>query len=173
MVVGLIWNPRGLNRPEKLPRVHELIRETCPDLISFSESKKSEFTDAQLQSVDCNNMYNWNWLPAVGTGGGILVGVKENSFEIITWEIFKYYVSVIIKDRQNHKVWRFISTYGSSYVEFKLEYINELYNVVHWDGPTLIGGVIFTSLERVRRRAREILIRDGPTFSMIGPIGLT
>jgi hypothetical protein len=44
MVVGLIWNPRGLNRPDKLPRVHEVIRDSCPDFISFSESKKSNFT---------------------------------------------------------------------------------------------------------------------------------
>jgi hypothetical protein len=92
MVVGLIWNPRGLNRPDKLPRVHELIRETCPDLISFSESKKADFTDAQIQPIVCCNMYTWNWLPAVGTPGGIIVGVKEDSFEVISWEIFKYCV---------------------------------------------------------------------------------
>jgi hypothetical protein len=57
MVVGLIWNTRGLNRPDKLPRVHELIRDTCPDLISFSESKKAEFSGAQIQSIDCYNVY--------------------------------------------------------------------------------------------------------------------
>jgi hypothetical protein len=42
----------------------------------------------------------WNWLPAIGTAGGILVGVKEDSFEIISWEIFTYCVSDIIKDRK-------------------------------------------------------------------------
>jgi hypothetical protein len=69
------------------------------------------------------------------------VGVKEDSFEVITWEIFKYCVSVIIKDRKIQKIWRFISIYGSSYEEHKLEFINELHNVMScWDGPTLIGG---------------------------------
>jgi hypothetical protein len=66
MVVGLIWNIRGLNRPDKLPRVHELIRDSCPDLISFSESKIAEFSTAQLQSIDCNNVFNWNWLLVFG-----------------------------------------------------------------------------------------------------------
>jgi hypothetical protein len=141
MVVGLIWNTRGLNRPDKLPRVHELIRDTCPDLISFSESKKAEFSGAQIQSIDCYNVYTWNWLPAIGTAGGILVGVKEDSFEVISWEIFKYCVSVILSDIKNGSVWRFVSVYGSSYDEFKLEFINELHNVLAcWDGPTLIGG---------------------------------
>jgi hypothetical protein len=86
-------------------------------------------------------VYTWNWLPAVGTAGGILVGVKEDSFEVISWELFKYCVSVIIRDRRNGTVWRFVSVYGSSYDEFKLEFINELHNVMAcWDGPTLIGG---------------------------------
>jgi hypothetical protein len=43
MVVGLIWNTRGLNRPDKLPRVHELIRDTCPNLIIFLNQRKLSF----------------------------------------------------------------------------------------------------------------------------------
>jgi hypothetical protein len=43
-VVALIWNPRGLNRPDKISKVHDLIRETCPNIISFSESKKKDFS---------------------------------------------------------------------------------------------------------------------------------
>jgi hypothetical protein len=52
MVIGLIWNTRGLNILDKLPRVHELIRDTCPDLTSFSKSKKAEFSSDQLHSID-------------------------------------------------------------------------------------------------------------------------
>ena len=44
MVVGLIWNLRGLNKPEKLNAVGKLVRETHADLIGFSESKKETFT---------------------------------------------------------------------------------------------------------------------------------
>ena len=43
MVVAFIWNSRGLNRADKLLRVHDLLREHCPDLISLSETKKSDF----------------------------------------------------------------------------------------------------------------------------------
>jgi hypothetical protein len=121
--------------------VHELIRDSCPDLISFSESKIAEFSTAQLQSIDCNDAFNWNWLPAVGTAGGILVGVRDSSFEVVSWEVFKYCVVVIIKDKKSSSIWRFVSLYGSSYDEFKLDFINELHNVMAgWDGPTLIGG---------------------------------
>ena len=38
-------------------------------------------------------------------------------------------------------VWRFISVYGSSYEEGKLDFIQELNSLLeNWDGPTLIGG---------------------------------
>ena len=68
MVVALIWNPRGLNRPDKLIRVHDLvgdsptakvskngvndlITETCLDIICFSESKKEDFYRYTTQTV--------------------------------------------------------------------------------------------------------------------------
>jgi hypothetical protein len=141
MVVGLIWNPRGLNRPDKLPRVHELIRDSCPDFISFSESKKEEFTSSQLKDIDIYEAYVWNWLPAVGIAGGILMGVKECNFEIVSWDIFKFCISCIVKNKKDHSLWRFVSVYGSAYDEFKLEFINELHNIMpSWNGPTLVGG---------------------------------
>ena len=46
MVVGLIWNNRGLNRPDKLLRTGDLTRDKRPDFICFSETKKEDFTSA-------------------------------------------------------------------------------------------------------------------------------
>jgi hypothetical protein len=60
MVVALIWNSRGLNRLDKLARVHDLIRQTCPDIIGFSETKKEEFNFIQLQQLDPMGKYSWN-----------------------------------------------------------------------------------------------------------------
>jgi hypothetical protein len=51
-------------------------------------------------------------------------------------------------------VWRFVSVYGSSFDEFKLEFINELHNVLAcWDGPTLIGGD-FNLIRKVVRKVQ-------------------
>jgi hypothetical protein len=83
MVVALIWNPRGLNRPDKLTRVHDLIREICHDIISFCESKKEDFSSLQLQQLDPGGKFSWNWLPAVKTAGGILVGISLDLFDIV------------------------------------------------------------------------------------------
>jgi hypothetical protein len=82
MVVALIWNPRGLNRHDKLTRVHDLIREICPHIISFSETKKEEFNFIHLHQLDTVGKYTWNWLPTKGTTGGILVGISSDMFEV-------------------------------------------------------------------------------------------
>jgi hypothetical protein len=141
MVVALIWNSRGLNRPDKLVRVHDLIRETCPNIIGFSETKKEEFTFIQLQQLDPGGKYSWNWLPAKGTAGGILVGINKDLFDVVRCDIHTFSVVVLIKNKTDNVIWRFISVYGSSYEEHKLEFINELHSVyASWNGPTLLGG---------------------------------
>jgi hypothetical protein len=82
MIVALIWNPRGLNRPDKVTRVHDLIRETCPDIISFSKSKKKYLFVIQLKQLDPFDKFKWNWLPTKDTAGGILVGISDDMFEV-------------------------------------------------------------------------------------------
>jgi hypothetical protein len=115
MVVALIWNPRGLNRPDKLTRVHDLIRETCPDIISFFESKKKDFSMIQLKQLDPYEKFTWNWLPAKDTAGGILVGVNSDMFEVVRCDTFEYTVSTLLKVKKSDVIWRFISVYGSDY----------------------------------------------------------
>ena len=64
MVVGFIWNSRGLNRDDKLSRVGDLFRDHRPDFIGLSETKKENFTPEQLKKLDPFEIYMWKWLPA-------------------------------------------------------------------------------------------------------------
>ena len=60
-----------------------------------------------------NRNFYWNFLPANGSAGGILVGVNGNVFYIIASDIRK--VSVVVKIRKNDVVIRMTSVYGSPY----------------------------------------------------------
>jgi len=85
--------------------------------------------------------FNWNYLPAEGTAGGILVGFSERKFEVLAWKIGVYSVAAIVRNCHDNFVWRLIMVYGSPYDEEKQEFINELENLLdNWDGPTVIGG---------------------------------
>ena len=140
-MIGFIHNVRVLNRPDKLFRTGELINEHRPDFIALSETKKEDFTPSQLQTLDSQGKYFWNWLPAVGTAGGILVGINSDVFDVLSWSLHKFCVCCLITDKSANKTWKFMAVYGTAYDEQKLEFINELHNVLlSWSGPILVGG---------------------------------
>jgi hypothetical protein len=41
-----------------------------------------DFSDAMIRSVDPNKCYLWDWSPAKGRSGGILSGLKLDSFDV-------------------------------------------------------------------------------------------
>jgi hypothetical protein len=67
--------------------VNDLIRETCSDIISFSESKNADFSLVQLQALDPWGKFAWNWLTAKNIAGGILVGISKDLFDIGRWDV--------------------------------------------------------------------------------------
>jgi hypothetical protein len=51
------------------------------DIVGFQETIKQNFLLAELQGLS-RDKFAWNWLPACGHSGGILLGVKEETFEV-------------------------------------------------------------------------------------------
>jgi predicted metallo-beta-lactamase superfamily hydrolase len=93
----------------------------------------------------------------VKTAGGILVGVSIDMFDVIKWDILSYCVSVQIKAKKDNVLWTVIVVYGYAYEEHKLEFINELHNIMAcWNGPTLIGGDFNLIRERGEKNTRNI-----------------
>ena len=99
--------------------MQELIKACSPDFICLYETKKTEFSITQLEAIDSRNGFIWNCLPTNNTAGGLLVGVKEDKFEILACDIFTFSISCLLKNKCNNTVWRLISVYGSAYEEGK------------------------------------------------------
>jgi hypothetical protein len=84
---------------------------------------------------------NWNFIPARGAIGGVLVGFKNYLFDIVSWQHFQLCDVTIVRNQIDNLSWRLIVVYGSPYEDEKLEFINELHMVMPtWVGPTLLGG---------------------------------
>jgi hypothetical protein len=104
-----------------------------------------------------NRDFIWNFLPAQGTAGGILVGLNSNKFEVLAWQQTRYCVSIMIKNCSDKFVWRFISVYGSAYEDGKADFIQELSSLLeNWDGPTLVGGD-FNLVSNSKDKTNEII----------------
>jgi hypothetical protein len=85
----------------------------------------------------------WNYVPAVGTKDGILVGLKSQTLDFLSWQHYDYNVLCLVKNIKDNVVRRFISVYESPYDEHKMDFISELEMVMGtWQGPSLIGGTL-------------------------------
>ena len=138
MIVAM-WNIRGLNKLGRLDYVKDLISNNNLDFVGLQETKKANFHCSVLSYIGSN--FSWNYLPATGTAGGILLGFKTSKFEVIFWDIRQFSISAIVKNTVDKKTWKCSAVYGSAYDQGKQEFIAKLHAISsNWEGPLLIGG---------------------------------
>jgi hypothetical protein len=83
---------------------------------------------------------DWKYTPAKGTAGGMLVGFRNLTIEVISWQEFEFYDMAIVNNVEDKFVCRLITIYESSYEDRKLDFLKELGVVINkWQGPTLAG----------------------------------
>ena len=61
----------------------DTIAKSNPDFIGFQETKCEMISEGLLKTIDKFNSFTWHFLSAKNTAGGILVGVKNDIFEVI------------------------------------------------------------------------------------------
>jgi hypothetical protein len=62
--------------------------------VDLQETMKTDFTHKELSELSGNNNFKWIWKEASGHSGGILMGVKEDNYEVENWEVGDFYVSM-------------------------------------------------------------------------------
>lgn len=140
-MIGLFWNIRGLGRPGRVPALTEKIRSNHVDFVGIVETKKESFSNGFLRSLTGNIPFQWHFLPANGSAGGILVGLNRDLFDITVGDILRYSVSITVQSRRTHLTWKLVVIYGSPYEEGKQDFLDELNQVMSsWQGPTILGG---------------------------------
>jgi hypothetical protein len=142
-MICAFWNSRSISAPGRKNFIDDNLVPLQLDYIGFQETKKESFSNSFLRNLLGNRNFAWNHLPAVGSAGGILVGVNCDLFDIIAWEIKKFSVSVVVRNKIYDFTCRITTVYGSAYEERKQEFVSELHELfLHWDGPALIGGIL-------------------------------
>ena len=130
---------RGLNKTGRYECLKDFINLNFLDFVGIQETKKDSFHQPYLEGIRKN--FNWNFLPARGTAGGVLVGINSSKFDILSWDIRNFCVAMHIRNSCDNLSWRLVTIYGPAYDEHKQEFLEELHNIMeNWDGPTLLGG---------------------------------
>jgi exonuclease III len=123
---ALSYNIRGFGREGRRSQLRDYIRTNRLDIIGLQETIKQDFSTAELRSLEVGGLFAWNHLPAVGHSGGMLLGFRDESFEVGAWRMGTFFLSATVLQRNNNMKWCFMLIYGPADHSRTEEFLGEL-----------------------------------------------
>ncbi|KAK1694372.1 hypothetical protein QYE76_011069 [Lolium multiflorum] len=111
------------------------------DILGLQETIRQDFSTAELRSLECGGQFAWNWLPADGHSGGLLLGFRDESFEVGSWKKGAFFLSAMVFQRKTRLKWCFFLVYGPADHRRTDEFLVELeQEVLAAPFPVVVGG---------------------------------
>lgn len=104
-MIGAFWNIRGLNRPGRRGLIADFLKANKLDFLGIQETKNGKFTPGFLKDMCNNQPFDWHFIPAIGSARGILVGCRNDLYNITVGDKLKHSVSVMIQDKKTNFNW--------------------------------------------------------------------
>ena len=122
----MFWNVRGLVTAHRRGLVLKHINQENLDIVGIHETIKQDFSDQELRDMSGSVDFVWKWIPARGHSGGLLLGVKMESFEVEQVELAGYFLGCLVRNRlTNFRFW-VLNIYGPAQHELSGDFIQEL-----------------------------------------------
>jgi hypothetical protein len=138
---GMFKNSRGLRDLAKHLHIAECISDHSLDFIAISETGRRDFSRSLLQRLSGGVDFTWVSRPPRGRSGGMLIGVRDSSMEVLHISGGDYHIKLHIRNRTDNFVWSLVSVYGAAQPEFKPAFLRELVNLTKDNPhPIIIGG---------------------------------
>ena len=88
----MFWNVRGLGTAHRRGLIFNHVIQENLDIVGIQETIKQEFSDHELKDMSDTVDFAWKWTPARGHSGGLLLGIKVESFEVEQVEVASYFL---------------------------------------------------------------------------------
>lgn len=111
------------------------------DLVGIQETIKQDFSDRELKEMSGSIDFIWKCIPARGHSGGLLLGIKLESFEVEKVEMAEFFLGCLVRNRlTNYRFW-FLNIYGPAQHDLSDDFIQELSSFCANELlPILVGG---------------------------------
>ncbi|KAE8801572.1 hypothetical protein D1007_22786 [Hordeum vulgare] len=109
---ALFWNMRGFGQDNTRRQLIDYIQDEHIDIVAVQETLRADFTLQELEHLS-SHLFAWHSLPSSGTvghSGGILLGVKDATFDIGSMDRGEFYVSMEIFERAIKFKWELWSS---------------------------------------------------------------
>ena len=136
----LVWNVRGLNDRGKRDNLRKVVDDFRPSVVCLQETKLAHVSERDVASFLGSDFFEFVFLPAQQTRGGILIAWRDGSFSVEHHLIHRYSVSVLLNS-SNGAPWWLTGVYGPQRDDDKLSFLAELRDVrSRCPGPWMIAG---------------------------------
>ena len=140
---ALFWNICGFGHDGRRRQLVEYVRDEHIDIITIQETMRTEFS---LHELDClsSHLFAWHWLPSSGNSGhsgGILLGVKDATFEVGGMDRGEFFVSMEVFERALNFKWEVVIVYGPADHRRSPTFLAELHQKISASLlPVVVGG---------------------------------
>ena len=80
------------------------------DIVGLQETIYQGFTIQELEGLS-RHKFAWQWLPATGHSGGIVLGVKQDTFEVEDMDRGEFFLCMALSHRRSGSRWEVIIVY--------------------------------------------------------------
>jgi exonuclease III len=124
------WNMRGFGWSGRKTQVKEFVRKENLDIIFLQETLRQDFTDQELRSLVNGELFHWHWRSAVGRSGGMLMGIRDDVFEVGVIDQGSIFLSAILYHRESEFKFEMIGVYGPADHTRSIQFLVDLENKV-------------------------------------------
>ena len=125
-MIGCFSNIRGVELPNKQKFLQDLFKEEGISFIGLSETIKSDYTSQWFNKIAGNRKFTWQWIPPEGRSGGMLLGADLDLFDLIEYELGKFFIRMLLVDKHSKLKWHLVSVYGPAQQDKKNDFLTEL-----------------------------------------------
>ena len=83
---ALFWNIRGFGARGRRDQLKDLVRSNSIDFVGLVETFKDSFSPSELSAIVGMDRFHWQFLPASGHSGGILIGSNKDIFDFVAFD---------------------------------------------------------------------------------------
>jgi exonuclease III len=139
---SLIWNIRRFEAPGRQQQLKEYMRRENMDIVGLQETIKESFLLHELEGLS-RHKFAWHWRSASAHSGGILLGVKEDTFEVEDMDHGEFFVSMVVTHKRSNLSWEVIIVYGPADHSRSQSFLEELRNKIdrcttQWLWPAIL-----------------------------------
>ncbi|XP_073363455.1 uncharacterized protein [Aegilops tauschii subsp. strangulata] len=145
---ALFWNICGFGHDGRRRQLIEYVRDEHIDIVAIQETMRSDFSWPELDRLS-THLFVWHWLPSSGNAGhsgGILLGVKDATFEVGSMDRGQFFVSMELYERALNFKWEVIIVYGPADHSRFASFLEELNRKVSAASLSVVVGGDFNLL---------------------------